>query len=583
MNLGFEMTKPVIAKISDNETALARFEKEIDSGNRELLLNYPTVYVHALAASQRYEVYIGETNNIVQRTKQHFEEQTNAKSWQARFIGKNNSYVYVIGHEHFNKSLTLDIENRLMSYMLAAPNVVTIYNKRGNEQRKYYPEEELMPIFDSIWRGLNRLDPLLFPKRREIEDSAIFKASPFHKLTAQQMEAKDHIVELIKKALYSQAIGELVFIEGEAGTGKTVLNSNVFYELSQLYSYGSSTTEEGHPLKCFLLVNHEQQLVVYQQIAHKLGIDRGGEVVCKPTSFINNHSESDPVDVIFVDEGHLLWTQGKQSYRGKNQLEDLRKRAKVVVVMFDEMQTLHTQEYWSAGQVAAMREYAKNNSYYYRLTNQLRIRGSEETKNWILSFIHDNKVLKIPHDENYEIRVFDSPEVLHRAIKEKAELKEAKLSRLIATFDWEYTDKRKRDDGTDWMVTIGDWSLPWNLQLPVPRCERGLAWAEQDHTINEVGSTFTIQGFDLNYAGVILGESITFRNGKIVIDPSKCKDKKACQNRTLEDGRKKAFAEQFVRNALNVLMTRGVDGLYIYAVDEELRNELKHARGNDKE
>ncbi len=30
----------------------------------------------------------------------------------------------------------------------------------------------------------------------------------------------------------------------------------------------------------------------------------------------------------------------------------------------------------------------------------------------------------------------------------------------------------------------------------------GLAWAEQPQTINEVGSTFTIQGFDLNYAGV---------------------------------------------------------------------------------
>ena len=44
------------------------------------------------------------------------------------------------------------------------------------------------------------------------------------------------------------------------------------------------------------------------------------------------------------------------------------------------------------------------------------------------------------------------------------------------------------------------------------RALKGLAWAEQPQTINEVGSTFTIQGFDLNYAGVILGPSVKYRN-----------------------------------------------------------------------
>ncbi len=34
----------------------------------------------------------------------------------------------------------------------------------------------------------------------------------------------------------------------------------------------------------------------------------------KQTSFINNHSSENPVDVVIVDEAHLLWTQGKQSW-----------------------------------------------------------------------------------------------------------------------------------------------------------------------------------------------------------------------------------------------------------------------------
>ena len=36
-------------------------------------------------------------------------------------------------------------------------------------------------------------------------------------------------------------------------------------------------------------------------------------------------------------------------------------------------------------------------------------------------------------------------------------------------------------------------------------------------------------------------------------------------------------SEKFIRNEINVLLTRGVNGLYIYAVDEALRNALKRA------
>lgn len=130
--------------------------------------------------------------------------------------------------------------------------------------------------------------------------------------------------------------------------------------------------------------------------------------------------------------------------------------------------------------------------------------------------------------------------------------------------------------------------MPWNLQLPRKadgRKQQKLlneqSWAEQSVSINEVGSTFTIQGFDLNYAGVILGPSVKYRNGKIVIDPSRSADKKATQYRTLSDGNRAQFGEEFIRHEINVLLTRGVQGLYLYAVDDELREALHKAAGND--
>lgn len=51
--------------------------------------------------------------------------------------------------------------------------------------------------------------------------------------------------------------------------------------------------------------------------------------------------------------------------------------------------------------------------------------------------------------------------------------------------------------------------MPWNKQIKTDRKaqkrNKKLSWAEQEHTIHEVGSTYTMQGFDLNYVGVILG------------------------------------------------------------------------------
>ena len=41
--------------------------------------------------------------------------------------------------------------------------------------------------------------------------------------------------------------------------------------------------------------------------------------------------------------------------------------------------------------------------------------------------------------------------------------------------------------------------------------------------------------------------------------------------------KKSTMVKRLLRNELNVLLTRGVNGLYIYAVDEELREALKKA------
>lgn len=578
------VARPIIKQIKDSRDALDFFEKvslpKEDEKTQDIIMNFPTVYIHNWQESGDFEVYVGESNDIFKRTRQHYDAASDKSRWQSKLLEKDAS-LFIIGHEHFNKSLTLDIENRLMHYMMSVDRVKHVHNLRDNPQTSYYPMEELDDIFSKIWRGLRKENKDLFPTESAIKDSAIYKASPLHKLTKEQEKARDLIIQKVSKALENKETRQLIFIDGEAGTGKTVLNSSTFYELY------CQAEENNRNLKCFLLVNHDEQITVYEQIAEKLGlIEKYGQVVSKPTTFINNHSKDEPVDIAFVDEAHLLLTQGKQSYRGKNQLNDIMDRARVTVVMFDENQILTTEQFWEAQILEQYRNQAKLEENHIVLKKQLRMQADPATMDWIDSFTKERRVKKIPNTfGGYAIKIFANPELPDLEIQRRAQESDSALSRVIATYDWQYSSNHKMEDQVMkyWEVLIGKWHKPWNRELESELSKKekrdiqGLAWAEQPQTINEVGSTFTIQGFDLNYAGVILGPSVKYRDGKIIFDPTASKNEKAVRNRTLSDGTKQKFGETLIQHEVRVLMTRGVNGMYIYACDPELRAALLEA------
>ncbi|MCO4325506.1 ATP-dependent exonuclease [Staphylococcus agnetis] len=555
-------------------------QKWKSSADGKYFLRYPTVYIiNDKKREDFFEVYVGETADIRNRTRQHLNADTKIKTYWKNFSLSEDASMFVIGHELFNKSLTLDIENRLMQYLLSVDNISRLHNCRTNQQNEYYTSELLDDIFSDIWKSLNKKNKLLFPIESIIKDSAIFKASPFHKLTQEQINAKEEILDKIKESILLDEEGQLIIVEGEAGSGKTVLMSTLLYELAK---YNLDLDQN---LNVHLLVNQNEHVTIYNQIANKLGIStKSNKIVSKPTSFINSHSAKDPVDVIIVDEAHLLLTQGKQSYRGKNHLEDLLDRAKVVVIVFDLKQILTTEQIWEIDKLNDYFDYAKRLNYHIKLRNQMRINSDDETVSWIRNVVDNQKIEAIPHDKKgYEIKIFDTPLQLEEAIRNKAKSKDYGLSRMLATFDWTYKNKPPEYDDY-WRVRVGNWSMPWNYQLKRNKGESNLPWVEQSHTINEIGSTYTIQGLDLNYAGVVIGPSVKYRDGKIVFDEKRSANKKATRKRTLEDGSKQHFSNMLLKNELNVLLTRGVNGLYIYAVDEQLREALKNAfKGDNNE
>ena len=55
------------------------------------------------------------------------------------------------------------------------------------------------------------------------------------------------------------------------------------------------------------------------------------------------------------------------------------------------------------------------------------------------------------------------------------------------------------------------------------------------------------------------------------------KNRAVTNRRSLDDGTKLDVSLDLLRNEMNVLLTRGVNGLYIYAVDPQLREALLKA------
>lgn len=87
---------------------------------------------------------------------------------------------------------------------------------------------------------------------------------------------------------------------------------------------------------------------------------------------------------------------------------------------------------------------------------------------------------------------------------------------------------------------------------------------------NLILSIHKSQGFDLNYAGVIFGKEIYYDKEKKRVEVNK---------RELKDNFTKSGGDesmrQYLLNIYLTLMTRGIAGTYVYAVDEDLREYLK--------
>lgn len=140
--------------------------------------------------------------------------------------------------------------------------------------------------------------------------------------------------------------------------------------------------------------------------------------------------------------------------------------------------------------------------------------------------------------------------------------------RIVATADYPSTL-----DGKKHFVNEGGFHLPWD-QYNYDQT----TWAQKPETINEIGSMYTVQGFDLQYVAVIIGPTVTYAgNSKIKVDPKKYEDREAFKNRHDHDLESlDQIKRELILNSINILLKRGIKGCFIYFHDDKIFENLQN-------
>ena len=140
---------------------------KLEFPEEDYLKNWPMIYI----LENGKKAYIGESNNAKRRMAEH-------KRNKEKEIFKKVHFIY---SDKFNQSVTFDYEARLIQY-IAADELFTVTNENGGlADKSYYEKEYYDKDFYKLWRMVQQ-EGIVKQSLEEIEQSDLFKYSPFKKL-----------------------------------------------------------------------------------------------------------------------------------------------------------------------------------------------------------------------------------------------------------------------------------------------------------------------------------------------------------------------------------------------------------------
>ncbi|XMB86087.1 DUF2075 domain-containing protein [Mycoplasmatota bacterium WC44] len=491
--------------------------------------NWPVVYL----LNNKKDIYIGETTNLNRRIKQH-----KSKIEEYKLTSKS-----VIAEDTYNKSAILDIESKLIQYMSADDKFVVLNKNKGITNHNYYEREKYEDGFKLLWEELREIH---FVKKslKQIENSDLFKYSPYKSLSDDQYEITELILDDIKHNDKSVS-----FVTGRPGTGKSVVAMYLFKRL----------------------VDENPDLNIGYVVPMK-SLRKTIKLVCKrisglKTSMIYNPSQiagsKDEYDILLVDEAHRLkqrraltnfgnFDEMCRKTGGKNELDWITSKCDKIVLFYDGEQSVKQSDI----SFESFLELQSSGATTYDLTTQHRVFAGDRFIKYITNIL-DNNNPKFEVFDNYETYIINNFENFYDKVKVRET--EYGLSRFVSGYSFEWKSKK---DNSQFDIHLGSKKLKWNVVDE--------NWINSPTAADEVGCIHTTQGYDLNYIGLIFGYEIDydFNQDEIIVSKDKFSDAKSKQKLSENE------LKEYIVNIYKTLMVRGMRGIYIYVCNEGMKKYL---------
>lgn len=553
--------------------------------------NWPVVYVIDGADRRRTPaLYVGETTSAHKRMRQHLSSSKKDEGLES---------IRVVIDERYNKSVCLDLESHLIRWFHGDGRFDILNGNDGLTDARYYEREQYRESFHEVFEEL-RAEGLFSRSIPEIENSDLFKLSPFKALTDDQAIAVEDIVEGLLTDLQHPDVRSTLVVQGDPGTGKTIIAIFLMKLLADIRDHqdhdnvepDSMFAEFFTPENRELLRDLKMALVIPQQ-SLRLSVKNVFKKTPKLdpsmvlTPFQVGESDAE-FDLILVDETHRLNQRANQASGVQNrkfglinqslfgaddpsytQLNWIKARSRHQMLLIDGAQSVRPHDLSPVALDAELRA-AKDAHRHFPLTTQMRVKAGADYVEYIRTLLRGGMPAR-PDLGDYDLRFFDDLGEMRRAIRDRD--REVGLSRLVAGYAWDWVSNPKLANPAPFDIELDGERMRWN--------STDKDWINSAGSLDEVGSIHTVQGYDLNYAGVIIGPDLRVSvDGSIVADRESYRDKKGKEN---TGHLKDAFTDDdllvFIRNIYGVLLTRGMLGTYVYVCDEGLRERFRGLLG----
>lgn len=461
------------------------------------------------------------------------------------------SWVYCHNYSRINDGVLYDkkYDGWLKKYHLFSKDDVGELGKYLNKKLKAGHGLEVLGRFNA--------SPIRPSKKLMEHVHHMVNENQMFNLMNEQIAAYNAIIDRAKKVSTTKK-KSVIIVNGGPGTGKSVIALQV---MSELMKKGKE-------------VYHATGSSSFTKTLRKI---LGGRLSNRFHFFFNfTHYPENSVDVLICDEAHRIRKDSNDwgvpyKLKSKNpQVEDIIKSAKLTVFFIDEFQVVRPNEVGSIDLIkkAALKYTTLENIYEFELKTQFRCSGSDAFLQWIDNMldVRPSDHVFLTDEDKMEFKIVDNPAELKRLVDEK-NAKKSNSARIVAGFCWPWSDPRA--DGTlvdD--VVIGDFRVPWEAKhgkRVAPGIPDASLWAYDPGGVNQVGTVYTIQGFEFDYVGVIFGKDLVYNPGTKVWE---CKPENSHDSMIK---RNNADITKHLKNVYRVLLSRAHKGVFVYFMDENTR------------